>query len=95
MSGDKLSNIKSQFHYLRLLCHCKDKYRKALLENGDKDLIKAICECVFNVLNGNIKLPPKIKEKLVKSNLKSSLRKLIEKSPLKEKKEILIQKGFF
>ena len=30
--------------------------RKSIIENGDKDLIFSLCECVLNCINGNVSI---------------------------------------
>lgn len=86
-------SIKSQVELLRLLSCCKDKYRKAILLKGDKPLIQAICECIYNIIQGNVKLDSKNKEILYK--YRKQLRNLCKQSSLKDKKKILVQKGGF
>ena len=90
---DHYRSVLSERDLLKALSKCKSKYRKSILTIADKPLIKAICECVYNVLLGNINLTDTNKQKLKKH--KHILRKLIDKSSLKEKKKILIQKGGF
>ena len=85
--------IKSQLGYLDLLSRCNEKYRKAIISNADKGLITALCECVYNVLQGNIKVDEKTLQILHKYRL--AIRKLCKKSCLKKKKKILVQKGGF
>lgn len=82
-------------NYLALLATAKNRKRRNLLiDYADKDDINAICECIFNVLQGNIKLPKKHKLKLAKD--KACLRSLISgKMSLKKKKTSLKQKGGF
>ena len=86
-------NLEKQVDLLSALSHCKIKIRKAILDNADKDLIDAICQCFFNLLRGNIKLSQLQKEKL--SKYRHTLRRLVNKSSLKQKKKILIQNGGF
>ena len=89
----ELDNIKKQEDLLKSLTHCKFKIRKAILKNADKDLVDAICQCVYNLLNGNLHLSTTEKEKLTK--YRHALRKLVQKSTLKQKKKILVQQGGF
>ena len=56
------------------------------MENADKDLIDAICQCVFDLLQGNIELSNIEKNKLHK--YRNSLRHLVEKSNLNTKKKL-------
>ena len=77
---------------LKVLSHCKPKIRNAILKNCQNDLIHIICDCVFNVVKGNI--PGLSQEKVNKLAChKTSLIKLTKKVPIKEKRKILIQKG--
>ena len=78
---------------LKSFTHCKFEIRKAILKNADKDLVDAICQCVYNLLNGNLHLSTTEKEKLTK--YRHALRKLVQKSTLKQKKKILVQQGGF
>lgn len=77
--------------FLRALHFLKPKFRKALLKACDEKEINFICECIFNVLKGNILLEEKQKSKLNKH--KKILRKLISKGNNKFRKNIIIQKG--
>ena len=77
---------------LRVLGHCQPKIRDSILKNCENDLIHIICDCVYNVVKGNI--PGLTQEKVTKlAHYKTSLIKLTKKVPIKEKRKILIQKG--
>ena len=39
---------------LRALSHCRPKIRSAILKNCENDLIHIICDCVYNVVKGNV-----------------------------------------
>lgn len=56
--------------------------RKAIIKSGDKKLISAICEIVLNSLQGNFNINKSEFDKL--SKYKKILRKLIQKSNLKD-----------
>ena len=88
-----LSNVKRNFDSLKMLSCCPKKLRNSILNGAPKDLIDTICECILNLLNGNLDLKEIDKQKLDKH--KFSLRKLLKRTSLKEKKKILIQKGGF
>lgn len=88
-----ISKLKRNYDSLKLLSSCPKKLRNSIIKSGSKDLIDTICECVFNLLNGNIDLPPIEIQKFEKQ--KSSLRKLLKNTSLKEKKKVLVQKGGF
>ena len=88
-----INHHSSQLYLLKALASCKDKYRKAILKNGDRILIQDICECAYNLLKGNLEIDPKSLDELYK--YRRILRKLCEKSTLKQKRKILVQKGGF
>ena len=92
---NNLENIEKNKKILSILgaYDTKPRYQKALINSADKSLISAICESALNLLQGNIPLNQDLKENLRKS--KNLLRKLIEKTKLKEKKKFLVQKGGF
>ena len=39
---------------LKVVSHCKPKIRNAILKNCENDLIHIICDCVYNVVKGNV-----------------------------------------
>jgi len=84
--------LKSQLHFLHVLNDAKPKARRSLLASASDDLIKAIAECVINILNGNHKLTKDENSKL--QNCKNRLRGLLKaKISFKCKRKFLIQKG--
>ena len=93
MVSHNLEKLKNNQDTLNVLSKCKVKIRKAILRNADKELIEVICHCIYNLLNGNIKLSDSEKSHL--TAYKQTLRKLVERSSLENKKKILIQKGGF
>ncbi len=88
-----MDKVLDNFATLKKLSCCSKKVKNQVIKKGKKDLIHTICECVHNTLNGKVKLTPKELNKL--NNHKYTLRKLLSKKNLKDKKEILIQKGGF
>lgn len=88
-----MEKIKKNIDYLNILSCCNTKMRKSVIANGSKELIDSICECVLNLLVGNVKFQDDLKKKLYKH--KKPLRKLLQKVSLKDKKKILIQNGGF
>ena len=77
--------LKNNLHYLKALCKCKPAARKAILEHADGELINCICECIDNILKGNIKISKIHKKKLGRSTkVLDELRK--KKTGLKRKK---------
>ena len=77
---------------LRVPGHCQPKINYAILKNRENDLIHIICDCVYNVVKGNV--PGLTQEKINKlARHMTSLIKLTKKVPIKEKRKILVQKG--
>lgn len=77
---------------LKTLALAPPKLRHMILESGNLQLIKAIVECIENVLKGNVPINESCFRKLKKH--KSALR-AVSKSPnkLSQKKKVIIQKG--
>ena len=85
------SNSESQ-DLLRVLGHFQPKIRNAILKNCENDFIHIICDCVYNVVKGNVLCLTQEKvNKLARH--KTSLIKLTQKVPMKEKRKVLVQKG--
>ena len=83
--------IKKHFNYIKHLASKDSDIRNSIIKLADKEVICAVCECILNVINGNIKIKESLRKKI--SPHKDSLRKLQKKSSLKVKKKILTQKG--
>ena len=88
-----MKRVKKNFEILKILSCCNKRMRTSIINSSTHDLIDTICECVLNLLNGNINLSDSEKTHL--SKYKNVLRKLLERKKIKEKKKILIQKGGF
>jgi hypothetical protein len=88
---DSLQNIQSHKELIQVLANSKPRYRKAILKAADKKLVMTICDIIYNLLQGNVKLSESETFKL-RSN-KKFLRKIIQKSSFKDKKRIIEQKG--
>jgi hypothetical protein len=82
---------EQQVSILKVLLKSTPNIRKELLQHADKTLVCTICECVLNILLGNVQLTEKDKKKLVKN--KSLLKKVVKKSENWKKKRKIIQKG--
>ncbi len=84
--------VENNLEVLKFLCKGDQKYTRKLLKHADKKLITCLCECVLNVLNGNVPLSKIEKERL--KDHKTLLRKLCKKGgSFKKKKNIITQKG--
>ena len=87
-----MKRVKNNMDCLQLLGKCKPRLRKAILSNGDNELICSICECILNVLNGNVKLGPDVLNKL--SRHKKFFRQVVdENETVNNKKQLLVQNG--
>ena len=90
----KLKRIINNKSFMTNLLRCtKKKNQNSIIQKASKEEIFSICECVLNILRGNLKLKPKDKLKLQK--YKSILRKLINiATPVKHKKKLIQTGGF-
>ena len=66
MSIERYSTILEQKNLLQELAKPKSRYRITILKKADPQLIIAICEAIYNILEGNVKLDEKQKELLAK-----------------------------
>ena len=77
---------------LRRLCRMSNRERKKFIKICGKDFIECICECVKNVLKGNV--PLKQKQLQCLQRHRHSLRKLaLKKTSLTNRKRILQRGG--
>lgn len=84
-------DIKSNYEKLILLK--EPRYRKAMIQCADKQLIGTLCTLIYRVLKNDINISESDKQKL--RRYQTVLRKLCQKSSLKTKKSILTQQGGF
>lgn len=90
--ASNLKRLKENKHMLFVLKKATPKLRKAILKSAPDELIKAINEIAYNILNGNHRIGKKNKENLKK--YKSQLRKLTQPNKsLKTKRKVLVQNG--
>ena len=88
-----MAKVLKHKDFLTLLGKSKQKRRRniSLANNGE---LKAIIECIINVLYGNV--PSKKKDHSKLKRFKKSMRQVVRKAePMKYKREILQQKGGF
>ena len=86
--------LRRNFKYLKYLKKAKKHHRCSLLKTAPQELILCICDCVTNVLRGNVRLSAKQTKALRRH--KAALRALVEKRKgLNKKRELLVQKGGF
>ena len=92
--GNMSQRLKKNFELLKILKKAKPQQRKLLLKSAENSLILCLCECIDNVLRGNVKLSPAKKRQL--SKYASILRKIVDrKTKVNRKRELLIQQGGF
>lgn len=78
---------------LKRLCRMSKKDRKLFIKSCGKDFIYCLCECIRNLLKGNVPLNRKQLKSLC--HHKQSLRKLsLKKTSLAGRKRILQKGGF-
>ena|SRR5436190_19495970 len=86
------ASVTNNAEFLRALHKLKPKYRLAILKNADCNSVKCICECVYNILNGNVPLSRKQHAALFRH--KKILRNLTKRGEdWKKKKRVLVQSG--
>ena len=87
------SRLRQFAPVLRKLSKATSKKSKLLLKQANNDLIKCLCDCSKNILNGNVNLSPRQKKRLVRH--KHNLRKIVNKKTSLKAKRKIIQKGGF
>ena len=82
-------------HYLALLGQAKNRNRRnKIIDVADKEELTAICDCIHNVLKGNVKL--KNNQIMQLRKYKKHLRSLTNKRmSVKKRKDTLKQHGGF
>lgn len=87
-------HVKTNAHLLKVLANSNPKLRKSILQKASVGLLRSLCECCLNVLNGNVKLSSHQKRKL--SRHRNKLRTLADhRVSTRKKKKLLIQQGGF
>ena len=59
----RVHDCREQLYALEKVKDCKQK-RNRIIDKAEKDLVQCICDCVLNVLNGNIELKYEEKKRL-------------------------------
>ena len=78
---------------LKMLRDATPRLRKQIMHHCGKEILDCVCECVKNVLKGNVPLTSSQKQNL--SRHRNKLRKLSLKKTSEKKKNEMIQKGGF
>ena len=85
--------IREHLPLLKFLQKGKPKIRKAIIEESGPDIIKVLCECAQNTINGNVKLSQAHFKKL--KRYKQQLRLLADKKASVKRKKKALQTGGF
>ena len=86
--------LQENLELLKLLKKAKAQDRKVILQNANKSLILCLCECIKNILEGNVKLKPAEKKRLARHA--DILRQVADrKLNTESKRKLLIQQGGF
>jgi hypothetical protein len=94
MKGMKLTRLKRNINILKKIKKASAKKRRSLIKTASSDVIKTLSECCRNVLNGNCKIRPKLRNKL--RRYKEAIREIgCYRAPLKRKRALLSQQGGF
>ena len=72
--------------------HDKQKCNR-IIDDGGMELVHCICDCVHNILQGNIPVTDEEKERLKRH--RHCLRELVKKKTSDKKRKLLIQEGGF
>ena len=78
--------VRKNHGFLKLLVECTPTQHKAILKVADNALVRAICECVLNILKETVPVSKPVRRKLLAQ--KKSLIALADKTtPLKMKRK--------
>ena len=83
--------IERNWQLLKIISKCNKKQQKAIIEAFGNDLLRAVCECAYNTLTGNVPLSTTQKRKLARH--KASLRQLADKRIALKTKNEIVQSG--
>ena len=79
------SRVHKHSVQLKMLRDASPELRKQILHHCGKDFLNCVCECVKNVLKGNVPLTSSQKQKL--SRHRNKLRELVLKKNSEEEKD--------
>ena len=94
-SFSKKNLVQRRKHFVSLLCSVKGpKKRNCLIDLAEPEDVHAVCDCIFNIIRGNIQISKTNVQKLKRH--KDALRLIVQpKLSLKRRREALKQKGGF
>ncbi len=86
--------LRKNLELLKILKKAKPNQSIILLESAENDLICCLCECIDNVLHGNVKLTAAKKKELAKHA--TVLQNIVDRrTKVHKKRALLVQKGGF
>ena len=88
----RVHNCQKAIEALEKVQDCKQKHNN-IIDVAGKELVYCICDCVLNVLNGNIPVNKEEKKRL--KQRRKCLRELVKKKTSDKKRKHLIQEGGF
>ena len=84
------SSLKKHAEIICLLAKAKPKVIREIISSADKDLIKTVSACSYNILKGNLEVTPSQKKKL--RRYRENLRTIsLKKTPLKTTRALLMK----
>jgi len=83
-----MDNLNRYSSFIKRIVTAPDPIRKELLKSSNLNIIKAICEIIYNIRQKNITVPKPVLEQLKKH--KTVLYKLIGGKGFKARKTILV-----
>ena len=87
------TRVKRQANILKALATAHPHVCHVILKGADKDLLKCLSECAYNILQGNVTLTSAQKARLTK--YKQKLRKVANRKTSLKEKQKLVQTGGF
>lgn len=83
--------LRKYLNHMKVMGTSSPAMCKAMIKSADSGLINCLCECVLNILKGNVPLSHSQKGKL--SRHRKDLRHLANKKVALKKKKRILQKG--
>jgi hypothetical protein len=87
------ARLKKHALLLKVLAEAQPHMCKAIIREGDRELITCLCECAKNILNGNVPLKKSHLKRL--QRYRKDVRTIVKKRTSKHKKKKILQKGGF
>ena len=88
-----MNRLRKNGPTLQLLQNASKPSRKRILDKASPELILCLCNCIHNILQGNVTLSRHYKQKLRQH--KTKLRKLTHRKVALKTKKQLVQTGGF